>query len=162
MRFFSRDFLRFFMVYSLLENSSDFHVISHFELLRSQSWFVLGVSLWLQGLWVIIDICAISSPWSKVKNNYSLAWWDDYRYALYGSATVLVLSVGQGVWSLVDFKNLPTWTLNNISKWNYFQDYETSIKGDRVHSWWAVPVPPLQVTMMMGSWGVVKRWRNEI
>ena len=130
------------------------------SLLRSQSWFVLGVSLWLQGLWVIKKICAISS--SIVKNNDSLTWCDDYRYALYGSATVLVLSVGQGVWSLVDFKNLPTWTLNNISKWNYFQDYETSIKGDRVHSWWAVPVPPLQVTMMMGSWGVVKRWKNEI
>ena len=105
--FFSR-FSQSFMVYSLLDNSSDFHVISHFELLRSQSWFVLGVSLWLQGLWAIKEISAISS--SKVKNNDSLTWWDDYRYALYGSATVLVLSVGQGVWSLVDFNNFPTWT----------------------------------------------------
>ena len=52
--------------------------------------------------------------------------------------------------------------LSNISPWNYFQDYETSIKGDRVHSWWAVPVSPLQVTMMMRSWEVVRQWKNEM
>ena len=68
--FFLSRFSQIFMVYSLLENSSDFHVISHFELLRSQSWFVLGVSLWRQGLCFVKKIYAISS--SIVKNDDSL------------------------------------------------------------------------------------------